>query len=813
MTITSDDIKEATKIEDIINENEPLVERERGRYRKGKSHDSLVVDLHRQYYMWNSKNEAGDVYTWLRLHRGMDHKEAMVYLAKRYGLEAPHFADHQAFEARRAREDVFGMAAEFFHQELRKSPEALDYVHSRGWTIEEDEDQNSTVSLARLGYWSGNTHRLREFLIEQKIDPEYPAAVALLGLRGHIDEWSKKWSVTPRLDWLREDEVRAMPGHLLIYPHAKMGRVGYLAGRGLGEKRHYNLPLELAGDKQPFFNHAWTPQAERVVLVEGQADAVTLGQWNVAAIGLAGSFADDKLIGALRKHTWIVVGLDNDPSGVKNRETILDAIGPLARLVKWPEKDANDWLKSGATADDCARLIKSSQTWLDVVLERVLDVEDEQRDDEMRHFFSLLINLEAFALARRRGDLARRLNLSGDTFDSLLKQARREAGLDDHGRPQYEITAGRICHRVYDNLGHDRLVVLSHFSAQIVTDVVEDNGECQERRFEIEGRLPAGQILPRIEVEASEFLQMTWPLVKWGSRAVMAAGAATKDHLRAAILTLSKGVEMRSDYSHTGWRLIDGKWAYLTSTGAVGLEGVRVRLGQNLSRYQLPLLPQNVREAMQASVRFWEVAEYDISMPLWSAMYLAPLASLVPLFFTIWLFGTTGSLKSTLTALAFSHFGKFAFNTPPASWTATQNALEKLAFVLKDSPLWIDDFTSQSTVSGQQDLLRKADTLLRDWGNGAGRTRMRSDLTLRQTFVPRGLIISTAEQLPPIESINSRLFQIESGPGRVTRGEGSNLTLAQQNDAPLYLHAMAGYVLWLSDHLPELEKSLPALQL
>ena len=216
---------------------------------------------------------------------------------------------------------------------------------------------------------------------------------------------------------------------------------------------------------------------------------------------------------------------------------------------------------------------------------------------------------------------------------------------------------------------------------------------------------------------------------------------------------------------------------------------------------------------MQASLRFWDVADYDISFPLWAAMFLAPLAQLIPLFFTIWLFGTTGSLKSTLTALAFSHFGTFAFNTPPASWTATQNALEKLAFTLKDMPLWIDDFTTQSTLAGQQDLLRKGDTLLRDWGNGSGRTRMRSDLTLRQTFVPRGLIISTAEQLPPIESINSRLFQIESGPDRVTRGEGSALTLAQQNDAQYYPHALAGYALWLAPQFPELEKTLPALQL
>jgi len=761
MTITSDDIKEAARLEDIIHEDEPLIDREHPRYLRGQVHDSLVVDRQRQCYYWNSQGESGDVYTWLKLHRGLPHQEAMVYLARHYGLEMPRFSEteQQALEERRTREDVFGAAARFFHEELLKSQVALDYVRSRGWAVEASDAQTAIAHVAGLGYWSGNTQRLREFLVENQVDPECPAAVALIGLRGHIDAWAKHWHVTPRLDWLREDEIRAMPGHLLIYSHSRLGRVAYLSGRGVGEKRHYNLPTELAGDKQPFFNQAWTSQAARVVVVEGQADAVTLGQWDVAAIGLAGAFADGRLLSVLRKHNTILVGLDSDPGGEKNRAAILDALGPLTRVVTWPEKDANDWLKTGATADDCARLLKAAPTWLDVVLERVQAVEDERRDEELRHVFNLVVNLEAFVLARRRADLAKQLGLSGDTFDALLKQARREAGLDEHGRPQYEGTAGRMFHRVYDQLGHDRLVVLAHFAAQIVTDVVEDDGETQVRRFEIEGRLPTGQPLPRIEVEASEFPQMTWPLVKWGSRAVLAAGSSTKDHLRAAILTLSEGVEMRNDYSHTGWRLIDGRWAYLTSTGAVGLEDVRVRLGQNLSRYQLPLSPQNVTEAMKASLRFWEVADYDISIPLWAAMFLAPLASLVPLFFTIWLFGTTGSLKSTLVALVLSHFGKFAFNTPPASWTATQNALEKLAFVLKDTPLWIDDFTSQSTVSGQQDLLRKADTLLRDWGNGSGRARMRSDLTLRQTFTLRGLIISTAEQLPPIESINSALEQ------------------------------------------------------
>lgn len=811
MATTVDDIKEAAKIEDIINEDEPLEVKDHKRYAHGQQHDSLVVDIAKQYYKWNSKNEAGDVFTWLKLHRGMEFKEAMIYLARRYNLELPRFSEkeHAAIETRRGREEVLTAIARFLHQELLLSPEALEYITSRGWTY---EGEGNTAGRAGLGYWTGNTKKLREWLIDQKIDTTAPAAVAVIGLPSGVSEWAAKWGIKANAEWLRSDEIRAMPGHMLIYPHAKLGRVGYLAGRGLGEKRHYNLQAELAGDKQVYYNSAWTPTATRVVIVEGQADAVTLGQWGVAAIALAGASMDERLLATLGKHDQVYVGLDNDEGGKNNRTKILDALGPMARFVEWPDKDANAWLQAGGTAEQCTQLLKGSETWLDTVLNRLNEVEEEQRDDEMRHVFALLVQLDTFALMRRRNEISKQMNLSGDTFDALLKQARREAGLDDHGRPQYEIMAGRTFHRVYDNLGHDRLIALANFTAAIVTDVVEDDGESQIRKFEIEGKLPDGKNLPRIEVEASEYAQMAWPLVLWGSRAVMAAGSSTKDHMRVALLTLSKEIEMRSDYSHTGWRQIDGQWRYLSSTGAVGIDGVKVKLGHNLLRYQLPLQPQNVTEAVKASLRYLDVADYDISMPLLAAMYLAPLAQWVPMFFTIWLFGTTGSLKSTLTALAFSHFGKFSFNTPPASWTATQNALEKLAFTLKDHPLWIDDFTSQSTVAGQQDLLRKADQLLRDWGNGSGRTRMRSDLSLRQTFIPRGLIISTAEQLPPIESINSRLFQIESGPGRVTRGEGSALTKAQHDDAGLYPHAMAGYVMWLADRVEELAKSLPLLQ-
>ena len=42
-----------------------------------------------------------------------------------------------------------------------------------------------------------------------------------------------------------------------------------------------------------------------------------------------------------------------------------------------------------------------------------------------------------------------------------------------------------------------------------------------------------------------------------------------------------------TEYSHTGWRKIAGKWCYLYHGGAVGADGVRVNLDGGLSGYRL----------------------------------------------------------------------------------------------------------------------------------------------------------------------------------------------------------------------------------
>ena len=124
---------------------------------------------------------------------------------------------------------------------------------------------------------------------------------------------------------------------------------------------------------------------------------------------------------------------------------------------------------------------------------------------------------------------------------------------------------------------------------------------------------------------------------------------------------------------------------------------VEVDLGENLELYHLP--EPGGLEAAQASLRFLDIGPWEITAPLIACAYLAPFADLCKIDFSLWIYGPTGSLKSTLAALALSHFGNFSRTTLPGSWfQARPTALRSCAFALKDTLAVIDDFIPASTL-------------------------------------------------------------------------------------------------------------------
>ena len=375
----------------------------------------------------------------------------------------------------------------------------------------------------------------------------------------------------------------------------------------------------------------------------------------------------------------------------------------------------------------------------------------------------------------------------GDDGMAAVLDAATEPGPKMSGAGPYSVMGGCICHTTLKDHG-PVVKPLCNFSAQVDEEVILDDGVETARTFVVSGTLAAGNPLPPIRVPAARFGGMTWVPEQWGMGAIVNAGFSTRDQLREGIQRLSPTSTRRLVFTHTGWRRVDDGWVYLTSSGAVGHDEFEVELGPELKRYSMVAAPEHACDAMRASLRLLRIAPLAVTVPLWSAMFVSVLASVLELCFALWLHGPTGSLKSSVAAVFLCHFGSFSESALPGTWSSTANQLERSAFVLKDAPFVIDDYAPSGLDNRELEL--KAARILRAQGNLSGRGRLRSDLTQRPAWPPRGLIIGTGEQYPTAQSILARTLLVE-----MARTHVNLEALSQaQRESQILPHAMAGFI-------------------
>lgn len=348
-------------------------------------------------------------------------------------------------------------------------------------------------------------------------------------------------------------------------------------------------------------------------------------------------------------------------------------------------------------------------------------------------------------------------------------------------------------------------VKLGNFAARIVAEEIRDDGAEQAVQLRIEGTLASGRPLRPASIPAAQFGAMNWTLGAWGAAAIPTAGQGTKDHLRAAIQTLSKEIPQTVIYTCTGWRKIGKRWAYLHAGGAIGadgpVDGIAVDLSGALTGYVLPAPPEGAElvAAVRASLELLDLGVDGVTVPLLAGVARAVIDRAD---FALHYSGATGVWKSELAALAQSHFGAgFSGRNLPGSWSSTENALEGLAFSAKDALLVVDDFAPRGSTQDIARMHRAAERLIRAAGNASARGRMRADLSLRPPKPPRGLILSTGEDLPPGHSLRARMVIVEVLAGDI---DGGRLTRAQEHARRgTFAAALAGFIRWL---VPRLEK-------
>ena len=197
-----------------------------------------------------------------------------------------------------------------------------------------------------------------------------------------------------------------------------------------------------------------------------------------------------------------------------------------------------------------------------------------------------------------------------------------------------------------------------------------------------------------------------------------------------------------TEYNHTGWRKIGGKWCYLYHGGAVGMEGVTVDMGDALKAYRLDgsgtrgfdQIPWNT--AARQSLMLQQVMKEEIGIALLGTTYLAPLREFmtqtdVAPAFALFLYGQTQSRKSTAAALALSHYGNFHAKNLPGSFNDTANKIRLPAFLLKDMLFVVDDYHPVASQQEKRQMAATAQALSRAFGDGADRGRLNADGTIK----------------------------------------------------------------------------------
>ena len=465
-----DEIKQRVAIEDLVEESGFALQRRTGRYLKCREHTSLVIDTHNQAYHWNSQDEHGDCFNWvMNRNRGWDFKQALEVLAKRANVRLPEreSGDLKTRVAARAKEDAFQVAARVFAKWLQADKEAWEYVKGRGWTDE-------TIQEAQIGFSGRATAaEIKEMGTEfamHNVDPLSPAAVAVTGFKGDpstrsgpaVAKWLADHDLEVDEDWIKWGMIPGMMNRKrLVYPHSYMGRIRTMCGRNiLGDDRNrdgdeiksWNVPVALGGPRQCYFNMEYGTRAEELVIVEGQADAITLGQWGIAAMATAGTAWKDHetLFKELKeRHKTIYLATDADEAGQKvvigkdGDFPLARVLGPMLRVVQWVEKDANDQLQAFvAGGTDHEKQMEAIRKTLDAAEPIVLlmarytgNLRGAKKDKAIEHAIKAIAKMDNTRRAMYRLQLADALSVTVREFNNLVTTERKESTTEEGDGP------------------------------------------------------------------------------------------------------------------------------------------------------------------------------------------------------------------------------------------------------------------------------------------------------------------------------------------------------------------------------------------
>lgn len=447
------EIKAALRLEALIGETLTVVGR--GKTLTTAEHDSLKIWTDRQQWYWFSKGVGGDLIDWYQQLHNCDLRTAIDELGRMAGIEVRKLSaqERQAWEQerneQRRRDEILAIAAAHYQAALwgPDGQAAREYCAGRGWT-------EATMKREGLGYSPSPSPLAYGTTPYQGGDGGGASDKPLLSA-DQIRPLHTKLREAGLLDHPLAKAVLSIPQGYLVYVHRERGRIVYLSARSIVGKRHYNLPEAVAGPKRVYVNSPAGQAAGAALLVEGQADAVALGQIGTSAVGLCGVAGKFDQLPEQISH----VAFDNDEAGRAKMLEMALGVDPLCRLVVWPSKvrhregdhnyidvkDGADFVMGATGPEDLRTVLDGSLTALEHLAITTAAAKDEERTGLLRQFFSIYESLDTMVATDLKPDLAKHLCGGRVSQFNRLQKANQEeqrASQEKESPERYEYSAG-----------------------------------------------------------------------------------------------------------------------------------------------------------------------------------------------------------------------------------------------------------------------------------------------------------------------------------------------------------------------------------
>ncbi|MEN1761746.1 hypothetical protein [Anoxynatronum sibiricum] len=304
---------------------------------------------------------------------------------------------------------------------------------------------------------------------------------------------------------------------------------------------------------------------------------------------------------------------------------------------------------------------------------------------------------------------------------------------------------------------------LSNFAIEILEELVKNNGVSEERELLVRVTIGNEVILKQValgDLSSPLFLKKVSD-----QRACLYKGPGFSKYVELFISHQIRCAPKRREYAFVGWTKIDNQNCYLHGGGAIGLNRADI-FGDQSKRIEQDISSINPHEALAKTMELLNVYnDLSITSTLFLYRHLGVLKSLfleagfAPSF-VLWLNGTTGSAKTTLSKLFFNIFNS-SKEYIPSTFKDTKAAIEKKCFDHKDSVLLIDDLHPTTSRADQKKMEELANHIARLYGDSITKSRMTSQMEQQKEFPPRGLAVLTGEYTVAGDSTMARYIGTE----------------------------------------------------